>query len=40
MTTDVRQALGEKTRLERDKAMAKEEAARKALLEVSRTLSV
>ncbi len=38
MTTDVRKALGEKTRLERDKALAKEEAARKALLEVSRAL--
>jgi hypothetical protein len=40
MTTDVRKALGEKTKLERDKALAKEEAARKALLEVSRALSV
>lgn len=38
MTTDVRKALGEKTRLERDKALAKEEAARKALLEVSQAL--
>ena len=35
MTTDVRKALGEKARIERDKATAKEEAARKALLEVS-----
>lgn len=34
MTTDVRKALGEKARIERDKATAKEEAARKALLEV------
>ena len=37
---DNRCALGEKTKLERDKALAKEEAARKALLEVSRDLSV
>lgn len=37
MTTDVRKALGEKTRLERDKAMAKEEAARKALLEAPKS---
>ncbi|DBA69595.1 TPA: hypothetical protein ACH3X2_012666 [Trebouxia sp. C0005] len=37
MTTDVRKALGEKTRLERDKALAKEEAARKALLEASKS---
>lgn len=35
MTTDIRKALGEKARIERDKAVAKEEAARKALLEVS-----
>lgn len=34
MTTDIRKALGEKARIERDKAVAKEEAARKALLEV------
>lgn len=34
MTTDIRKALGEKARIERDKATAKEEAARKALLEV------
>ena len=34
MTSDVRKALGEKARIERDKATAKEEAARKALLEV------
>ncbi|DBA96240.1 TPA: hypothetical protein ACH3X3_002432 [Trebouxia sp. C0006] len=37
MTTDVRKALGEKTRLERDKAVAKEEAARKALLEAPKS---
>ena len=36
MTTDIRKALGEKARIERDKAVVKEEAARKALLEVSR----
>ena len=34
MMTDVRKALGEKARVEKDKATAKEEAARKALLEV------
>lgn len=34
MTADIRKALGEKARIERDKATAKEEAARKALLEV------
>lgn len=34
ITTDIRKALGEKARTERDKAVAKEEAARKALLEV------
>ena len=35
MTIDIRKVLGEKARIERDKAIAKEEAARKALLEVS-----
>ena len=34
ITTDIRKQLGEKARTERDKAVAKEEAARKALLEV------
>ena len=38
MTTDVRKALGDKTRIERDRAVAKEEATRKALLEVSQTV--
>ena len=38
MTTDVRKALGEKTKLEREKATAKEEAERKALLEVGTAL--
>lgn len=38
MTSDVRKALGEKARIERDKATAKEEAARKALLEVDTLL--
>lgn len=33
-TTDVRKALGEKARIEKSKAVAKEEAERKALLEV------
>lgn len=37
MTSDVRKALGEKTKLEREKATAKEEAERKALLEASKT---
>lgn len=37
MTTDIRKALGEKARIERDKATAKEEAARKALLEAPKT---
>ena len=35
VTTDVRKALGEKAKLEREKALVKEEAARKALLEAS-----
>ncbi len=38
MTTDVRKALGEKAKVEKDRALAKEEVARKALLEVSKGL--
>ena len=39
VTADVRKALGDKTRIERDRALAKEEATRKALLEVSHDVS-
>ena len=39
VTADVRKALGDKTRIERDRALAKEEATRKALLEVSHNVS-
>ena len=35
VTSDVRKALGEKAKAEREKAQAKEEAERRALLEVS-----
>ena len=36
VTSDVRKALGEKAKAEREKAQAKEEAERRALLEVSK----
>lgn len=39
ITTDVRKALGDKARIEKEKALAKEEAERKALLEVPGQLS-